>query len=268
MCMYDWKKKGAGLFAMALLLFGVFAEFYWYENRDFGNSTECVSVETQTQATEENQKVAEEKQKKIAYLSFDDGPSQNTERVLDVLKIYNIKATFFLIGENITPKREKLLERLKEEGHVIGIHTYSHDAKKMYTSAKDFEEDFLKAEKSISPYVDEDIKLCRFPWGSANKYLKKIEGSVIPWLQERGYAYFDWNVSGEDSVGCPTCSSIYKNVKKDVFRYDNPVILLHDSGTCDKTVQVLPDVIALIKSEGYQFDTLDHMASPYQYPRN
>lgn len=261
------KKICLGIVILAMCLGCIGLEFYTYRSKEaWSKNKEDVSVVSG--AVIENRKKKEEKEKKVAYLTFDDGPSPVTERVLDVLKVYGVNATFFLIGSNITEETEDFVKREVEEGHVIGIHTYSHKAEQMYSSVENYEKDFLEAEKALESLVTIDRKLCRFPWGSANNYLNAIEGEVIPWLEQKGYTYCDWNVSGEDAVGTPTSWSIYHNVQKDFSRYEKPVILLHDGSSCKLTAEVLPDVIVMLREAGYSFDTLDHLESPYQFPKN
>lgn len=235
------------------------------QNIERDKSEYCDIIE---EATKENTKEKEKIGKKIAYLTFDDGPSKVTERILDVLEAYDIPATFFLIGCNITEERVPIIERMVKNKNAIGIHTYCHEAKQIYRSTDSYLEDLKKTKQRIYEVTGQRVSMIRFPWGSANNYLKKIEDSLIPKLEQEGYDYYDWNVSAEDSVGKPTRYSIIKNVKKDFSRYDNPVVLMHDSATSSLTAEMLPDIIVMLKDAGYQFDTLDHMEKPYQYPRD
>lgn len=263
------KKIGIWLviLVMTFACFGM--EYYAYELQSTFSKVELTDIEEMVeQVVLENVTKAEKEDRKVAYLTFDDGPSKVTERILDVLNVYQVPATFFVVGGSITKEREPIIERIKEEGHVIGIHTYSHDAKKMYTSADAYLEDFMATEQRIYEVTGIHTKLFRFPWGSTNEYLKKIEDKILPYLESNGYSYFDWNVSAEDAVGHPTSYSILNNVKKDYSRYEKPVLLMHDSATSSLTAEMLPDIIVMLKEGGYRFDTLDHMETPYQYPRN
>ncbi len=207
------------------------------------------------------------KEEKIAYLTFDDGPSQVTEEVLDILKENDIKATFFVIGQQITEERVPLLRRMVEEGHIIGIHTYTHDAKTIYSSADAYIDDAMRTAERIYQVTSIKPKYYRFPWGSVNMYLKGIFDTVTRKMEEQGYVYYDWNVSGEDSVGHPTKESILKNVTKDYVRFKEPIILLHDSAINEVTVRALPEVIARLKKDNYRFETIDAREKPYQYPK-
>jgi len=219
-----------------------------------------------TKAMDENAEAA--RNQKIAYLSFDDGPSQTTKEVLKVLKEENVTATFFLIGNQITEETKPILEEMIANGNCIGIHTYSHSGKSIYNSKESYLEDFEHASSIIKETTGLEPKIFRFPWGSANNYMSNISEDVIKTLETKGYTYFDWNVSAEDSVGSPTSWSILNNIRKDYKKYNKPVILMHDSSINKLSAQLLPDIIKMLKEEGYTFDTLDHMENPYQYPRD
>lgn len=195
---------------------------------------------------------------KIAYLTFDDGPSENTGRVLEILKQYDIRATFFLIGENVNEKTKTYLEEMTEAGHAIGIHTYSHDYDEIYSSKDAYYEDFNKAAEKIKEYTGVTPFIYRFPGGTKNRYAGELTATVMKELGEKGYICFDWNVSAEDSVGKPTEYSIMQNIKKDVFSYDKPVILMHDSSINELTAEMLPKIIELLLENGYIFDTLNN----------
>lgn len=205
-------------------------------------------------------------EKKTAYLTFDDGPSKVTEQILAALKKENARATFFLIGQQITEDTIPLLRQMTEEGHELGIHTYSHKSEEIYQSADAYVEDVLKTAERIRQAVGAEPKYFRFPWGSNNCYAKGIKEEIVQRLEAEGYIYFDWNVSGEDSIGRPDKNSIFRNVKKDVLKYNEPVVLLHDSAINENTAETLPDILRLLKDAGYGFETVDKRSKPYQYP--
>lgn len=205
---------------------------------------------------------------KTAYLTFDDGPSELTPDILDTLKKYDAKATFFLIGEEITKEREEIVKRELKEGHRVGIHTYCHKKEEMYCNKKYFWNDFEKCKTRIEEVTGKTVFLHRFPWGSNNGYVCPIVDDLLEELQKQKIKSFDWNVSGEDSiaVGVPK-ASIYQNVKKDLEKYDKPIILLHDSNTMKNTAAVLPEIIEMIKEKGYRFETLDSHEG-YTFPKS
>lgn len=206
-----------------------------------------------------------DKTKKIAYLTFDDGPSDNTFKVLDILEEMDIKATFFIVGSSITEEREASLKRMVNEGHTIGIHTYSHMCNEIYCSVERYLDDFNIVYQQIYDITGERVNIYRFPWGSNNNYSKGIKDALIDEMNRRGFSCYDWNVSADDSVGKPTPYSIRRNIMKDLKRQNYPIILMHDSRINGLTVRMLPEIIKMIQDEGYEFDTLDHR-EPYQFP--
>lgn len=195
---------------------------------------------------------------KVAYLTFDDGPSENTEKVMSTLTKYKVKATFFVIGCTLTKDNEKYLIDMVEQGHVIGIHTFSHNYKTIYSSVDSYLEDFYKVYELIYHITGVKSNIFRFPWGSYNGYGKNIKEELVAELERRGFIYYDWNVSGEDSVGRPSGYEIKKNIMKDLERYNNPIILLHDASVNKTTAKSLADIIEVIQEKNYSFDTLNH----------
>lgn len=207
----------------------------------------------------------EDEDKKIAYLTFDDGPSENTFDILDILQEKDIKATFFIVGREIDEEGEDVLKRMVNEGHTIGIHTYSHMCNEIYCSVERFLDDFNNVYQRIYEVTGERVNIYRFPWGSNNKYNKGIKDALIDEMERRGFSCYDWNVSADDSIGRPTPYSILHNIKKDMKRDDHPIILMHDSKINDLTVKMLPDIIEMIGDMGFGFDTLENR-EPYQFP--
>ncbi len=210
--------------------------------------------DTERETTEPGETICE----KIAYLSFDDGPSEITPEILDILKEYDAKATFFLIGAEITPEREEIVKRIVAEGHSIGLHSYSHDYKVLYSSVDAFLKDYEKACVRVYELTGTKPWLYRFPGGSRNSYAGGLCEDIASEMERRGFCYYDWNVSAEDSVGKPTAYSIRSNVFKDVYRYDDPVLLMHDSLANELTVKVLPEILRALSESGYSFDTLEN----------
>lgn len=201
---------------------------------------------------------------KIAYLTFDDGPSNRTCEVLDILDEAGIKATFFIVGETITEQGKECLKQMAQEGHTIGLHTYCHNYKKLYSSVEAFLEDYDKLYQLIYEITGIKPNIFRFPGGSTNAYVKNIKKEVILEMERRGFTFYDWNVSAEDAVGKPTAYSIMKNIRKDYARFHYPVVLMHDSEKNSLMVSLLPEIIAEIKEAGYTFDTVDNR-TPCQF---
>lgn len=131
----------------------------------------------------------EKSTQKIAYLTFDDGPSEQTLLVLDILKEEKIHATFFLIGEEITPEREAIVKRMVEEGHTIGLHTYCHDYDVIYRSVDDFLADYEKLYQRLYEVAGLKPSIFRFPGGSTNRYGKSVIKAVKNEMERRGFCF-------------------------------------------------------------------------------
>ncbi len=195
--------------------------------------------------------------RKVVYLTFDDGPSVNTEKVLDILDEQNVKATFFIMGCGVGEAGRERLKRISDSGHTIGIHTFSHDYKDIYSSVNSYLEDFEKVYKLINETTGLSPNIFRFPGGSNNRYFGKQRTRIIEQMTRPGFTYNDWNVSAQDSVGKTTKASINKYLSL-AYNYSYPVILMHDSASNKLTTTVLSDFISNLKAAGYEFDTLDN----------
>lgn len=193
---------------------------------------------------------------KVAYLTFDDGPSVLTEQYLDILDRHQVKATFFLIGQQIEGEMKDIVRREIKEGHEIGIHTFTHESGEIYQSADAYYRDVCRVRDLLQEEFQYTPTLWRFPWGSANCYICNYKTEIVDRLREEKLEYVDWNVSGEDSVGYPTCSSIIQNIRKDCFQMEEPVILMHDSGSNQATLDSLETVITMLEEAGYHFATV------------
>lgn len=204
------------------------------------------------------------KEQKKVYLTFDDGPSHITRDIMDILKKNRVKATFFILGSTMKEEEKEYLKQMVDDGHTIGIHTFSHNYKEIYSSVEAFLEDFYEDYKLIYDITGVQVNIFRFPWGSYNMYNKSIRDELIGEMERRGFTYYDWNVSAEDSVGNPTEYRIKQNVLKDLSRYEEPIILMHDSAINRLTARSLPDIIKKIQDKGYVFDTLENR-EPYQF---
>lgn len=207
----------------------------------------------------------EKEETKVAYLTFDDGPSMLSSRYLDILKEENVNATFFIIGQQVCDEMEDVVRRAIDEGNEIGIHTYCHEACNIYRCADSCYRDVMRTKGILEDKLGYKPKLYRFPWGSANNYIASYRDDIILRLKKEGLEYQDWNVSAEDSVGSPTEESILSNIRKDYKKYDEPVILMHDSGCNDKTLSSLREVIKELKKSGYSFATLSKRSKPCHF---
>jgi peptidoglycan/xylan/chitin deacetylase (PgdA/CDA1 family) len=206
--------------------------------------------------TEDKAKSEENKNnvsEKIAYLTFDDGPTRTvTPRVLDILKQEDIKATFFVIGY-MAEKNAELLKREKSEGHAIANHSYTHAYAQIYSNSSNFLEDMKRSDEAIKSVVGEyNDKLIRFPGGSFKRK------TYIEAATEEGYHYVDWNCSSGDATGKKLdAAAIVNNVIETAKGKNKLIILMHDSAGKDTTAEALPEVILYLKHQGYTFKTLE-----------
>jgi len=205
---------------------------------------------------------------KIAYLTFDDGPSPVTRQVLDILKQHGVKATFFVVGKNV-PGNEAILKRMIAEGHVIGGHTYSHNYRIIYKDIRSFFADLEQGNRLIEKATGVKPVVFRFPGGSTNSVSKKYQDPQIynkhePVMREikaeakrRGYTFIDWNIdNGDAKSNVYTAAQAVANIKQQVKNQKELVILMHDSTPKLATARSLPAVIQYLKAEGYRFDVL------------
>lgn len=203
--------------------------------------------------------------KKI-YLTFDDGPSPNTDAILDILKLYNVPATFFVVkreGRNY----EKMYRRIVDEGHSLGMHSCTHIYRDLYSS----EDSFIKDTKEIRDFlylvtgVESDIY--RFPGGSSNHVSSTDVNILADALLKEGISFFDWNISSGDasSVGASK-NTIVRNVISHLGEYDTSIILFHDLDTKDTTVEALPEIIEYIQGmENTVILPITHETSPIHH---
>ena len=206
---------------------------------------------------------AYEPQKKVAYLTFDDGPSnRTTPKILDILEEYDIQASFFLIGCN-AEKYPEIVKREYEEGHFIGNHTYSHNNQKIYSSKETFLNEIQMTDNAIKKILginDFSCKIFRFPNGSAGNAYKLQKKKCFDYLDEIGYKYVDWNALNNDSIKKYSREELLSNLKNTVKGKNTVIILMHDSGDVNKTYDVLEDSIKYLRREGYDFRTLEDFA--------
>ena len=178
------------------------------------------------------------------YLTFDDGPSANTDRILDILAQYGVKATFFVVGKNGYTEQ---YQRIVEEGHALGMHSYSHRYSEIYASLDAYKEDLTKLHDFLYELTGEDCKIVRFPGGSSNTISKVNMQELIRYLNQENMVYFDWNVSSGDASGeNKDANQIARNVLDQIDKYNNVVILFHDATGKSTTVDALSEIIEKI----------------------
>ena len=188
----------------------------------------------------------EESQKKI-YLTFDDGPSSNTDEILDILKAYDVKATFFVVGKTDEASR-KAYRRIVEEGHTLGMHSYSHSYEDIYDSEEDFQADMKKLQEYLYELTGVWPRFYRFPGGSSNTVSNIDMQKLADWLTDQGVTYFDWNVASGDAVSRELpAETLLANCLAGIRNQQSCVVLMHDAANKDTTVEALPEIISEIR---------------------
>ena len=199
---------------------------------------------------------------KICYLTFDDGPSKNTEAILKVLEDKGVVATFFVIGENAQSHPERI-QAIAAQGSLVANHTQTHQTDTIYKSEEALLKDLEAGRQTILSVLGQDYPddLMRFPYGSTNRRCRDYREAV----EAAGYRYFDWNAlngDAESNASSRTTQQLYEELVETVNvqaeRGRNLIVLMHDTNSKGKTVEMLPDAIDYIRSLGYTFATLEN----------
>ncbi|ERI94914.1 polysaccharide deacetylase [Clostridiales bacterium oral taxon 876 str. F0540] len=196
------------------------------------------------------------------YLTFDDGPSNIvTDRILDILKQNGVKATFFVIGGRIHGK-EKVLKRIANEGHSIGLHSYTHDYKRIYSSSEVFIKEMDDTQYAVKKVTGITSNIIRFPSGSKS-YLNK---NLLNKLHRKNYRVYDWNAALSDGLYPHTTPTMLLKESIKVYGRDPRVILLmHCDDVNANTCSALPKIIAYYKQKGYVFKVISNTTSEFYF---
>ena len=186
--------------------------------------------------------------KKQVYLTFDDGPSVYTDQILDICKQYQVKATFFVVGKT-GETNETILRRIVDEGHSLGMHSYSHKYNEIYASQEAFRADFLALQTYLEEVTGVKPMIARFPGGSSNSVSKVPMEQFIACYNEEQIKYFDWNVSCGDATGQPiSAQEVASNVLMHIDEHNTSVVLMHDGADKRATVEALPVIIEALQA--------------------
>lgn len=192
---------------------------------------------------------------KVIYLTFDDGPSKYTDKLLRILEQYNVKATFFVVN---TPHIDTIVD-IVNKGHRIALHTYTHQYEKLYASESAYFDDLRKIQSLVYEKTGIFSTMVRFPGGSSNEisknYCKGIMTSLTKALHNMGYQYYDWNVSSGDAGGASTSEAVFQNVTNGIKGKDVAIVLQHD--IFDYSVDAVEKIIIWGLANGYTFLPLD-----------
>ncbi len=196
------------------------------------------------------------------FLTFDDGPSKNTSRILEVLAEEDVKATFFVTGRS----NEEDLQRMRDivaQGHTLGMHSYTHDYDKIYVSVEAFLDDMYRIFTLIRETTGQTPTLFRFPGGSINGHNTGIYQELIAEMVRRGFVPCDWNMSAADTADpIPSAEQIVRNVMQNADRVRRGFVLMHDSAARVTTAEAVEGVIEELREKGFQFDRMTPETRP------
>lgn len=205
-----------------------------------------------TRVTKRNVTVEVGENQKVIYLTFDDGPSAYTERLLDILDAYNVKATFFVTGNS--EQYADMIGEAYRRGHTIGLHTYTHDYA-IYSSPEEYYADLQKIQDLVVEQTGEKAQIIRFPGGTSNtasrKYCDGIMSYLVEDIEKEGYIYCDWNVSSGDGGGAFDEATVIHNVTTNLRGIKSAIVLQHD--THSFSVDAVDDIIRYGRANEYVF---------------
>ncbi len=248
------EQEGSGVLiwlAIAWMIAAAAAVWFGFWSRQ--HKTTAVSGQVNVEAGQEKDTV---QAKKRAYLTFDDGPSEYTGEILDILRENGVKATFFVVGKD-EPYYDAY-RRIVEEGHSIGLHSFTHDYKTFYRSVDSFAEELTRLNDLLYEVTGKRSGIFRFPGGSSNRVSALPVQDYIRWLKENGIRYYDWNALSGDAVttGLPP-QQLVSNIMEDAVKHQDTIILMHDLPTTHTTVESLQLLIETLREEGYELLPID-----------
>ena len=218
------------------------------EKQNQKKSSEKVLEDTSEEALADT---SSEQVAKRVYLTFDDGPSIYTGQILDVLAANDVKATFFVIGRD--ERFYDYYRRIVDEGHTIGMHSYSHVYQDFYASTESFGEEITKLNDLIYDVTGVRSTVFRFPGGSSNNVAPLPIQNYIAYLNENNINYYDWNsLSGDAVTSGLDPERLVNNIMNDVEKNQDSIVLMHDLQTTHTTVESLQLLIDTLKSNGYE----------------
>lgn len=208
--------------------------------------------------------MASEGDQHYVYLTFDGSPSNNTGRILDILSTYNVKATFFVVG-NEDEEMKSVYQRIVNEGHTLGMHSYSNKYSSLYASTDAFMNDLEKLQGYLMNVTGVSSMFYRFPGGSGNQISDINMVDYVRILNQRGIIYFDWNVSAGDSANDYSIDDVVNQVTSGVRNYKTSVVLLHDADNKSTTVDALGPLIEALEKMDAELLPIDENTNLIQY---
>ena len=220
--------------------------------------------QVQTEKPSQTKEQDQVKDRKKVYLTFDDGPSNITPQVLDILNEYDVKATFFVIGKT-DDFSKSIYKRIVDEGHTIALHSYTHKYDEIYSSLENFKYDLLKLQDLIYETTNHKPYIYRFPGGSANTVSDLDISILVKYLEGNNFTYYDWNVvNGDGTSNSLTAKESYDNVIEGVKEFNNSVVLMHDSEKKASTVKSLSNIIETLLENDVEILPITEEVKPVQ----
>ena len=236
-----------------------------YSVTDSFNNTTTVTREVQVVAPQNGEGFTPGS--KVVYLTFDDGPYYYTERLLEILDKYNVKATFFVCDLS---KHTAMLKKIVDAGHSIGVHSKTHDYQEIYASEEAYLADFNAMRQIIYEQTGVLTDIFRFPGGSSNsvsKFNPGIMTRLTKLMTELGYTYFDWNVtSGDAGAGADSVDLVFHNVVTGIQSRETALVLQHDIN--EYSVEAVESIIVWGLLNGCTFQALDENSPTFHHPIN
>lgn len=198
----------------------------------------------------------------MVYLTFDDGPSSSTPALLEVLKEEGVPATFFIASN----RHPDLIKQIYDDGHALGVHTYTHEYDYVYWHKEAYLADFARCYLTILDATGYRPRIFRFPGGSVNSYNKHLVRELVTEMEGRGFVYYDWNVTSEDASTATTYEEQLENLITQSANKKRIIALMHDTKKNDQIAQVVRDYIRYMKENGYRFASLDSSVEPIRFP--
>ncbi len=203
--------------------------------------------------------------KDTMFLTIDDGPSKNTYKMLDIFDEHNVEATFFIVAnQNTSPE---IIREMYNRGHTVAMHSSTHIYTKIYASVDAFLTDFYECFTAIYKATGVKPDTYRFPGGSINSYNKKVYMDIANEMSRRGFVFYDWNMSGADTVKGSTAESVYEN-SVNIARYNGKnnrnILLLHDSNS-NIVIEALPNIIKFYRNKGHSFKKITNTTLPVSF---
>lgn len=242
------------------------AQIIEYQNQKYKKEQELIDEQEKkrqskipkiTQEGKDNIKNIYKSESKRVFLTFDDGPSQNTKDILDILKEKDIKATFFVLGSQVEIFPETT-NRIYNEGHYIANHGYSHKYSNIYQTPENVLNEYNLCNEIVANTIhvpEYNSHLFRFPGGSVGGKYAEIKNQAIALLEYNDILYIDWNsLTGDSEMANPSEEYLMNNLQMTTNEKNSVVILMHDSQTKAVTVNFLPKVIEYFEQQGFKFE--------------